>query len=98
MITLIVIAISYILYKLYHRHNCGPQAHCIIQVGNLTEHINIAWTKLVYPPEFYTIQVKNLKQDSCEARVFNNNWPISKARIQLTNLELKIMNASLDLI
>jgi hypothetical protein len=95
-IALLLISGGYVAYKLYQRHYIGPQTSCVIQIGNLTQHVNIKWTMLLHPPNFYTVYIQSTKA-LCQARVLNQNWPISKARLILANVEVQLRNTALDL-
>ena len=87
------------LYKVFQKQCIAPQTQCIIQFGNLTTHENIKWISLLHPPEHYTVNLSMLNsKGQCQARVFNQNWPIAKARLQITNVEIQFRNPALDLI
>lgn len=96
-ICLIIITVGYLAYKLYHKNQFGSQTKCIIQIGNLTQYVNITWAKLLYPADYYKVHIKQSRHEVAEARIFNHNWPISKARIQLVNIEIKIANPTLEI-
>lgn len=92
---LLLIAVGYAVHRIYRKSHIRSQTTCLLQVGNSTKHVNIPWTKMIYPPEFYGVQIKPSHNSNVKVMIHNENWPISKARIQIVNQEIKVTNASL---
>ena len=96
MIAFITVSFALKLYRYYKKQTLGPQAFCFVQIGNISNAVNIKWGSLALPPEFYSFH-SQAKQCEPSVSVITSSWPITSCQLTINAIELGLENPSLDL-